>query len=91
VSVEVRLPTLLRRHADNRKTLETSGTTLQEVFDDVRRQYPDLGAQLVGADGDLHKFMNVYVNDDDVRFTGKLQTAVKDGDSVTLLPAVAGG
>ena len=89
--VEVRLPTVLRRHAEGRSSIEASGSTLGEVFDDLGRQYPDLGGQIRSETGGLHKFMNVYVNDDDVRFLGKLETKISDGDSVTILPAVAGG
>ncbi len=91
MSVKVRLPTLLRRHADGLSSIEANGTTLAQVFDDISVRYPDLGVQLRSDDGDLHKFMNVYVNDDDVRFVGKLDAVVREGDSVTILPAVAGG
>jgi sulfur-carrier protein len=91
LSVEVRLPTLLRRHAGNQSTISVEGSTLREVIGNIRAQYPELGVQLEGDDGELHKFVNVYVNDDDVRYLGKLDTPVKQGDSVTILPAVAGG
>lgn len=91
MSVEVRLPTLLRKHAGDRSTLQTSGNTVGEVFENIAAEYPSLAAQLTNEEGGLHKFMNVYVNDDDVRFLGKLDAKVKDGDSITILPAVAGG
>ena len=89
--VQVRVPTLLRRHTAGQASVTATGVTLDEVFNDLATQFPDLGAQLRSDDGGLHKFMNVYVNDDDVRFMGKLQTPIKEGDSVTILPAVAGG
>ena len=61
------------------------------MFEDIGRSHPALRAQLTGEDGGLHKFMNVYVNDDDVRYLGKLDAPIADGDSITILPAVAGG
>lgn len=91
MSIEVRLPTLLRQHAQNQSTIEADGATLRELFEDIAARYPNLGSQLLTADGNLHKFMNVYVNDDDVRFIGLLDAKLASGDSVTILPAVAGG
>lgn len=91
MSVELRIPTLLRRHVDNQSTITAEGSTLKEVLDDVGTKYPSFTSQLVSENGELHKFLNIYVNDDDVRFTGKLDTQLKDGDSITVLPAVAGG
>jgi molybdopterin synthase sulfur carrier subunit len=73
------------------KTVEGSGATLGALVDDIDTQHPGIKNRLVTEEGKLHRFVNVYVNDEDVRFTGALDTAVKDGDSVTILPAVAGG
>ena len=89
--VAIRIPTLLRRHVNNQSSITADGSTLREVLDNVGQTYPELRAQLVTENGDLHKFLNVYLNDDDVRYLGKLDTAVKEGDSITVLPAVAGG
>lgn len=91
MSIEIRIPSLLRVHADNQAVIEVSGSTVKEAFEDVGRRYPALGSQILGNDGDMHKFMNVYLNDDDIRYLDKLSTAIKDGDSITILPAVAGG
>jgi sulfur-carrier protein len=91
VSVEIRIPTLLRRHVNNQSTITADGSTLREVLDNVGQTYPALTSQLVSENGDLHKFLNIYLNDDDVRFLGQLDTPIKDGDSLTVLPAVAGG
>ncbi|MDQ1439358.1 MAG: sulfur-carrier protein [Acidimicrobiaceae bacterium] len=88
--VDVNLPTILRQHAGGQKTVKANGSTLQEVFEDLVRQFPGLDGQVV-TDGALHKFVNVYVNDDDVRYMDKLNTKVADDDVVTILPAVAGG
>jgi molybdopterin synthase sulfur carrier subunit len=91
VSVEVRIPTVLRPHVENRSTVEANGATIGEVLNDLATQFPGLKGQLTGDDGSMHKFLNVYLNDDDVRYLQKLDTAVKAGDEVTVLPAVAGG
>jgi molybdopterin synthase sulfur carrier subunit len=91
VSVSVRVPTILRPHTGGEKTVSGSGGTLAELFDDLDRSYPGLRGRLVDDDGGLHRFVNVYVNDEDVRFLGALSTSLSDGDTVTILPAVAGG
>ncbi len=89
--VEVRLPTVLRQHAGGLATVRANGTTVAEVFDDLVRQFPLLAGQVVTEEGSLHRFVNVYCNDDDVRFLEKLDTKVSDNDVITILPAVAGG
>jgi MoaD family protein len=91
MAIEVRIPTILRTHTGGNKTVEGSGDTLGALVDDLDAQYPGIKGRLVTDEGKLHRFVNVYVNDEDVRFTGALDTSVKDGDSVTVLPAVAGG
>jgi molybdopterin synthase sulfur carrier subunit len=91
VPVEVRLPTVLRQHAGGLATVRANGTTIGEVFDDLIRQFPLLAGQVVTEEGSLHRFVNVYRNDDDVRFLEKLDTKVSDNDVITILPAVAGG
>ena len=90
MAVEVRIPTILRTFTGGAKAVEGDGDTLSAVIDDIESRNPGLKERLVEAD-ELRRFVNVYVNDEDVRFTGALDTAVKDGDSVTILPAVAGG
>jgi len=89
--VEVRLPTVLRQHAAGQSSVRANGSTIGEVFEDLVRQFPLLAGQVVTPEGSLHKFVNVYRNDDDVRFLDKLSTPVGDSDVVTILPAVAGG
>lgn len=89
--VEVRLPTVLRQHAGGQASVKANGETLQEVFEDLVRQFPGLAGQVVTEEGTLHKFVNVYVNDDDVRYLDKLNTKVDGDDVVSILPAVAGG
>ena len=90
MAVEVRIPTILRTFTNGEKAVSGDGSTLLQVIDDVDTRHPGLKARIVESDN-LRRFVNVYVNDEDVRFTGALDTEVKDGDSVTILPAVAGG
>ena len=91
MAIEVRIPTILRTYTGGAKSVEASGATLAALMDDLDVRHPGLKARLITEAGGLHRFVNVYVNDEDVRFTGALDTALKDGDSVTILPAVAGG
>jgi sulfur-carrier protein len=91
MAVEVRLPTLLRPHADGASSVAVDGATVGEVFTEVAARYPGLEGQLVDEQGGLHKFVNVYCNDDDIRYLERLDTKVTDGDVISILPAVAGG
>lgn len=88
--VTVSIPTILRTHTGGEKRVPAAGATLAAVIDDLESAHPGIKERLV-ADGKLHRFVNVYVNDEDVRFSGGLDTAIGDGDDVTILPAVAGG
>ena len=91
MSVSVRIPTILRTYTDGSKVVEGKGDTLAGLLDDLDGRHPGLRGRLVTEDGALHRFVNVYVNDEDVRFLGALDTKLSDGDAVTILPAVAGG
>lgn len=91
MAVEVRLPTLLRPHADGAASVTAEGVTIGEVFTELTGRYPGLAGQLVDGEGTLHKFVNVYVNDDDIRYLDQLDTKVGAGDVISILPAVAGG
>ncbi len=90
MAVKVSIPTILRSYTSGEKAVEAAGSTLGEVINDLDGNYSGLKDRLV-REGSLHRFVNVYVNDEDVRFTGGLEAPVSDGDSVTILPAVAGG
>jgi sulfur-carrier protein len=90
MSVEVSIPTILRTHTGGEKRVKADGATLQAVISDLESNYSGISQRLVD-NGKLHRFVNIYVNDEDVRFSGGLDTAISDGDSVTILPAVAGG
>lgn len=89
--VQVRLPTVLRSAAGGNATVEAAGDTVGEVLQSLVDAYPALAGQVFGEAGELHRFVNVYVDDDDVRYLQKLDTPVKDGSTVSILPAVAGG
>jgi MoaD family protein len=91
VAVEVRLPTLLRQHAGGAASVTADGATVGEVFGAIVVRYPGLSGQLVDEAGNLHKFVNVYRNDDDIRYLDALDTKLSDGDVISILPAVAGG
>ncbi|MDT5337698.1 MAG: sulfur-carrier protein [Mycobacterium sp.] len=88
--VTVSIPTILRTHTGGEKRVSATGDTLQAVISDLESNYAGITERIVDGDK-LHRFVNVYVNDEDVRFSGGLATEVSDGDSVTILPAVAGG
>lgn len=90
MAIEVRIPTILRQYTDGAKSVAGAGTTLNELIGDLDERHPGLADRLV-EDGTLRRFVNVYVNDEDVRFLGGLDTPLTDGDEVTVLPAVAGG
>jgi molybdopterin synthase sulfur carrier subunit len=90
MAIEVRIPTILRTYTDGAKQVQGSGSTLDELISDLEQRHGGLRARLID-DGSLRRFVNVYLNDEDVRFLAGLETPVKDGDTVTVLPAVAGG
>ena len=91
MAIEVRIPTILRSYTGGEKAVEGKGDTLADLFSDLDARHGGLCGRLVGDDGSLNRFVNVYLNDEDVRFLGGIETPVADGDVVTILPAVAGG
>ena len=91
MAVEIKLPTVLRVQADGQASVAIDGATVGEVFTTLVERYPGLRGNLLGDDGALHKFVNVYKDDDDIRYLEGLDTKVADGDVVSILPAVAGG
>ena len=90
MAIEVRIPTILRSYTDGQKAVDATGATLSEVIENLESNHPGIKERLIDS-GDLRRFVNVYVNDEDVRFTGGLGTSVNDGDQIVVLPAVAGG
>jgi molybdopterin converting factor small subunit len=90
MTIEVRIPTILRPYTKDLKTVEAEGSNLAAIITDLDVTYVGLGERLL-ENGALRRFINVYINDEDVRFLGGLEAPIKDGDSITILPAVAGG
>jgi sulfur-carrier protein len=90
MAVTVSIPTILRSHTGGEMSVEANGASVAEVIDDIEARHGGLKERLV-KDAKLHRFVNVYVNDEDVRFLGGLEAEVSDGDTLTILPAVAGG
>jgi sulfur-carrier protein len=90
MAIEVRIPTILRSYTGGAKSVQGSGATLDELLTNLDAEHGGLRDRLVDGEK-LRRFVNVYLNDEDVRFLGGLETPVSDGDTVTVLPAVAGG
>ena len=90
MAIDVRVPTILRPYTGGERAVEGSGATVTELIDKLEVEHPGIKERLVDG-GEARRFVNIYVNDEDIRFTGGLDTAVADGDTVVILPAVAGG
>jgi molybdopterin converting factor small subunit len=90
MAIEVRIPTVLRTYTGGRKAVPAQGDTLAAVIDDLEANHPGIRERLL-EEGDLRRFVNFYINDEDVRFIGGLEASLADGDQVVVLPAVAGG
>ncbi|WP_059012397.1 ubiquitin-like small modifier protein 1 [Streptomyces specialis] len=91
MAIEVRIPTILRTYTAGQKAVQGNGDTVADLFADLDARHPGIKDRLVEESGDLRRFVNVYLNDEDVRFLEGISTKLSDGDSVTILPAVAGG
>jgi len=87
----VRIPPVLRPKTDGQPEVEAAGATVGEVLRSLTEAYPDTSPQLFGEDGELNRYVNVYLNDEDVRVLDGLDTAAADGDTIVILPAMAGG
>ncbi|MET1037480.1 MAG: MoaD family protein [Aeromicrobium sp.] len=90
MAIQVRIPTILRTYTDGERVVDGAGATVTELIDKLEVDHPGIKERLI-ENGEARRFVNVYVNDEDIRFTGGLDTAVSDGDTVVILPAVAGG
>ena len=91
MSVSVRVPTILRTYTDGESEVSASGANLQEVLDDLDSSYAGIKARILDDNGELRRFVNVYVGNDDVRFLDNLATPTPDGTQISVIPAVAGG
>lgn len=90
-TIQVRVTAVLQKFTGGKKTVEATGANVTAIFDDLDAHYPGFKKQMYGPDGKLHRFVNVYLNDEDIRYTGGPETAVKPGDVLDVLPALAGG
>jgi len=91
MSVKVKVPTIMRKHSGGNASVDADGANLSALLDDLEAKYPGITKNIRSEDGGLHRFINIYVNDEDVRYLGSLDAAIKEGDVVSILPAVAGG
>ncbi len=89
--VQIRVPTPLRRFTGGADVVTAEGSSLREVLDDLERKHPGLRERLLDENGELRRFVNIYINGDDVRFLDNLSSKVKDGDDISIVPAIAGG
>ena len=90
-NITILIPTALRPQVDNQETVMTAGESVGEVLKQLSGQYPEFGKRLYKSEDEINRFINVYVNDEDIRFLSNLQTPISDGDEVSIVPAIAGG
>ncbi|MFQ5915482.1 MAG: MoaD/ThiS family protein [Nitrospinota bacterium] len=89
--VKVRIPTALQKLTKNQGEVEAMGGNIDEVFEDMEKRFPGLKERLYDGSGDIRRFINVFLNDEDIRFLDGPKTSVKEGDEVSIIPAIAGG
>ena len=89
--VQVRVPTVFRKFTEGQSTVDAEAGTIEQLIEQLERQYPGLKGQLLTDEGQVHRFVNIYVNDEDARYLQQLETKVDEGDVVSILPSVAGG
>lgn len=89
--ITIRIPTPLRKFADNQAAVSVDADTVQSAIDALVAAWPDLSSQILGADGKVRRFVNVYVNDEDIRFLDSFDTSLEAGDEISIIPAIAGG
>ena len=88
---KVRIPTPLRKLTNNEELVEVNGTTIDEAITELQARYPGIKERLMDDTGNVRRFVNVYVNEEDIRFLQNQQTPLKDGDEISIIPAIAGG
>ena len=91
MSIKVRIPTPLQKMTQNKAELELNGSNIRELIDDLERNFPGIKERICDEKGKIRRFINIYVNEEDVRFLQQDKTALKDGDEVSIIPAIAGG
>ena len=91
MSIKVRIPTPLQKITQNKAEVELSGANIRELIDDLERNFPGIKDRICDEKGNIRRFINIYINEEDVRFLKQDQTSLKDGDEVSIIPAIAGG
>jgi sulfur-carrier protein len=91
MAVKVHVTSVIQKVVDGQREFDSDGATVAELLSNIEQQYPGFAEQIMSADGELHRFVNIYLNDEDVRFLGGKNTPLADGDTVSILPALAGG
>ncbi len=91
MSVQVHVTSVIQKAVDNQREFAADGATVAELIENIESRYPGFRSQIMDAAGQLHRFVNIYLNDEDIRYLGGAGTALKDGDQVSILPALAGG
>ncbi len=91
MAVEVRVTAVLQRVVGGAKNISSAGATVQDLLDNLEKSYPGFKEQVLASEGQMHRFVNIYKNDEDIRYLEQLKTALADGDVVSILPALAGG
>ena len=90
MTIDVRVTANLQKLVDGQRSVQGEGATVRELLDDIERRHPGF-QEMVMSDGQIHRFVNIYLNDEDIRFLGQLDTPLKEGDIISVLPALAGG
>ncbi|MDG1989971.1 MAG: MoaD family protein [Dehalococcoidia bacterium] len=91
MSIKVRMAAVIQKLTNNQKEFDSEGSSVNELISNLEKQFPGFKAQILAEDNQVHQFLNIYVNDEDIRFIANLDTEIKDGDTVSFLPALAGG
>ena len=91
MSITVRIPTPLQKITKNKSEVKTTGTTVKELIENLEKEFPGIKDRICDEKGKIRRFINIYVNEEDVRFLKQDQTPVNDGDEISIIPAIAGG
>lgn len=91
MAIKVRIPTPLRKLTNGKDEISAEGKNIKELIDDIERHYPGLKERICEGDGKLRRFVNIYLNDEDIRFKSNMDTELKAGDEISIIPAIAGG
>ena len=91
MTITIRIPTTFRELTKGNSVIISDGSTLNQLLENIKTEYPDFVNRVLDEEGNLHRFVNIFLDDEDIRFLGKLETKLEDGQTVSIVPAVAGG